>query len=162
MVIELSTSMPLEECAQRLRAALASELVRGRLDGTRLVVTRPISYRNSFQTRLVADLIRQNGHTRIRCKFGMHPFVKVFMVVWLLILFRVGGGDALMSLFRFSGRVPSAEDLIGGLFPGMMMIFGLGVLAVGRFIARGEKDFLIAFLRDTIKAEPTSSVQGPP
>jgi hypothetical protein len=44
-------------------------------------------------------------------------------------------------------------DWASGLFPGMMMMLGLGVVAAGRFIARGEKAFLIAFVSDTVKGE---------
>jgi hypothetical protein len=156
-VIELVTPMPLEECARRLREALASGPVRGRFDGTRLIITKTISYRNSFQTRLVADLVEENRQTRIRCRFGMHPFVIVFMMMWLLILFLAGGGAAFVSIFVFLTGSPSDDSWASGLIPGIMMMVGLGLLAVGRLIAGGEKEFLITFVRNTIKAEPRSS-----
>jgi hypothetical protein len=157
MAIELVTSTPLEECALRLREALASGCVRGRFDGTKLVIARTITYRNSFQTRLVADLVEENGQTRIRCKFGMHPFVIVFMMIWLLGLFLAGGGAAFLAMAEFLAGSPSDDNCASGLFPGMIMMFGLGLLAVGRIVARGEKEFLIAFVSDTVKGEQRSS-----
>jgi hypothetical protein len=157
MAIELVTSMPLEECARRLREGLASGRVRGRFDGTELIIAKTISYRNSFQTRLVAELVEENGQTRIRCNFSMHPFVIVFITMWLLILFLAGGGAAFVTIVGFLTGSPSEDTWPGGLFPGMIMIFGLGLVAVGRILARDEKEFLIAFVSDTIEGEQSSS-----
>jgi len=153
MAIELVTSMPLEECARRLREALASGRVRGRFDGTKLIAAKTISYRNSFQPRLLANLVEENGQTHIRCKFGMHPFVIVFMMMWLLFLFFSGGGAAVVAIVEFVTGSPSESTWAGGLFPGMMMMLGLGLVAVGRIVARGEKEFLIAFVSATVKGE---------
>ena len=158
MVIELVTSLPMEECARRLREALATGAVRGRFDGTKLIVTKTISYRNSFQTRLVANLAEVNGQTHLRCKFGMHPLVIVFMMIWLWFLFSAGGGMVFAAMAALLMGSPTEDNWAGGLFPGIMMMFGLGVMAVGRIIARGEKGFLIAFVSDTVKGELRSSV----
>jgi hypothetical protein len=41
----------------------------------------------------------------------------------------------------------------GALLPPLIVVFFLGMVRVGRYLARGERDFLIDFLRRTVGAQ---------
>ena len=103
----------------------------------RICVVKRIGYRNSFQTRLVADVSEQTGQTLIRCQFGMNPWVKAFMTVWL-------AGATIGSMF-----VQGASFLLP--------VFGGCLLAFGHYSAMNEKPFLIGLLKDVLSARETAA-----
>ncbi len=126
----------------------------GRIAGTKLRARKRIWYRNSFQTQLTADLAEQAGQTTIRCRFSMHPLVTAFMAVWFGGVVLTGSGTLVMSLvalaYAQSGAPPGTW--LGILIPTVMLVFAVGLLRFGRYLARDEQQFLLAFVRDTLGA----------
>jgi hypothetical protein len=152
--LELVSPFPLEECQHLLRDSLQrSTEVDGSITGTELRARKRISYRNSFQIRLSAELLDEGGATRIICRFGIHPFVIVFLVFWFGMLLLIGGGGIVSGVIELiSGR--DARDLARQLIPAMMLIFGVLFVLVGRFLAGGERLALTTFISETLKATP--------
>lgn len=159
---ELVSPLSTIECTDRLRSVTQSEWA---IFGTSPVVgkvgeksfrlrKRLKMSRNSFQTYLFARLKSEGASTRLTCRFGMHPSVVIFMIVWL------GGVTAgaivglVVGLRQYSsGTMPSAV----GLAPWGMALFGIVLVGVGRRMARGERKFLMDFLQETVEARPDVS-----
>ena len=156
---ELVSPLSIIECIDRLRSATQSEWT---IFGTCPVVAKvgEKSFRlrkrlkashNSFQTYLFAKLSSEGTSTRLTCQSGMHPFVVIFMIVWLGGVTAGAIGSLVFGLRQYSnGTIPSAA----GLVPWGMALFGIVLVVVGRRMARGERKFLMDFLRDTVEAQP--------
>ena len=155
--LELVSPLPLVECQRLLNLGLQrSTAVEGSVKGTRLRARKRIFYRNSFQIRLSASLIEEGSHTRIICRFGMHPVVIAFLVFWFGALLFIGGGGIGAGVFELmSGLHSEARDLVGSLIPAMMLMFGVMMLLVGRYLAAGDRRTLTGFVRETLNALPS-------
>jgi hypothetical protein len=156
-----------DECTRRLTArmdtsAFGARPVIGRIRGTKLHARKRIIYRNSFQTHLSATLVDQAGQTLVQCRFSMHPFVLAFTTVWFTGVLAIGGlifAHSLMRLISDHFRAPL--DLWAGLaVPVALVGFGIGLLVLGRGLARGEQAFLTDFLRNA-GAESEAGEKGP-
>jgi hypothetical protein len=125
----------------------------GRIRGSRLRARkRTFWYRNSFQTYLSAELVADGSETRIRCRFGMHPFVIAFSVVWLCAATSLCG----VALLHFGNSRQASPDAWPGIAVCLLLpAFGWGIVCFGRYLARGEKQFLTDFIRQTLNAMPT-------
>lgn len=158
-VLHLVSPLPLEECCRRLQAAMdspwvlfGSRPVIGSIAKGRLQASKRIQGRNSFQTRLTAELTAEGDRTLIRCQFGMHPFVRAFMALWLGGAVVTGLGWAGVSLVTL---LTTSSDAHAGTWFGLLapigpLMFGWGLLWLGRYMARSERDVLTAFVRDTL------------
>lgn len=156
---ELVSPLSIIECTDRIRSATQSEWA---ISGTSPVVGKvgEKSFRlrkrlegshNSFQTCLFARLRSEGTSTRLTCRFGMHPSVVIFMIVWLSGVTAGAIGSLVSGLRQYSsGTMPSA----GALVPWGMALFGIVLVGVGRRMARGERKFLTDFLRDKVDAQP--------
>lgn len=158
---ELVSPLSIIECINRLRSATQSEWA---IFGTSPVVGKvgEKSFRlrkrlkmshNSFQTHLSASLSSEGTSTRVTCRFGMHPFVVIFMIVWLGAVTGGAIGSLVFGLRHSNGTMPSAA----GLVPWGLALFGIVLVGVGRGMARGEREFLMDFLRQTVEARPDMS-----
>jgi hypothetical protein len=154
--LELVSPFPLVECQRLLNLGLQrSTVVEGSIKGTRLRARKRIFYRNSLQIRLSASLLGEDAHTRIICRFAMHPVVIAFLVFWFGVLLFIGGGGIIAGVVELiSGSRPEARDLVGLLIPAMMLMFGVMILLVTRYLAAGERLTLIGFVRETLNASP--------
>lgn len=158
---ELVSPLSLAECTAQLRAVVQSEWM---IFGSSKVVghvgeksfrlrKRLHRMRNSFQTYLFAKLTSEGASTRLTCRSGPHPFVIVFMIIWFGGVTAGAVGTLGVGLRQAgSGTMPSAFLLI----PWAMVVFGIGLVGVGRRMARGERQFLLDFLRETIAAQPSA------
>ena len=155
--LELVSPFPLIECQRLLNFGLQRSIaVEGSIKGTRLRAHKRIFYRNSFQIRLSASLLEEGAHTRIICRFGMHPFVIAFLVFWFGALLFIGGGGIIAGVVELISKSrPEAPDLVGLLIPAMMLMFGAMILLVTRYLAAGERLTLIGFVCETLNASPS-------
>ncbi|HXC54807.1 MAG TPA: hypothetical protein VNU97_05905 [Rhizomicrobium sp.] len=143
----LVTGLPPDECTRRLKANVQwgfmpfsqTEVV-GMVGARWFRLRRNIWYRNSLQAIAAGRLEESGVGTRIPCAFRMNLFAQVFMAIWFL--------GAISSVMALTSNAPSDAFFSLG-FVG----FGIGVVAFCRWLARGERDFLIGFLRDTLDAE---------
>ena len=154
--LELVSPFPLVKCQRLLNIGLQrSTVVEGSIKGTRLRARKRIFYRNSFQIRLSASLLEEGAHTRIFCRFGMHPVVIAFLVVWFGVLLFISGSGIIAGVVELiSGTRSEARDLVGLLIPAMMLMFGVMILLVARYLAAGERLTLTGFVRETLSASP--------
>jgi len=162
--IELLSPLPLAECMRRLRAevgsgwpSLGSKEVIGRTDQNWLRIRKRIFYRNSFQTNLTATLSQDGDQTRIVCRIGMEPAVRVFMTVWfggVLLIAAVVMASSAWSILELGsfGYSHYRKYLFGLLAPPPMTVFGFLLVRFGQYLARNERDFLLTFLRTTLDA----------
>jgi hypothetical protein len=168
---DLLSRLPLEECCERLRAGLGSpwtlgtpfallggKTVLGRLKGTTLRARKRIAYSNSFQTRLTAVLSEQSGQTLIQCRFGLPASVIAFFSIWVLLVGIISLGvivatvsEALTDPAQFH-----QTNWLGTVIPIVFPAFGLALIRFGRRLARGERAFLIDFVRNATDARPIS------
>ncbi len=159
--LDLVSPLPLPECVRRLRAEVDSmwtffgkrPLV-GRVDDHWLRVARRIRYRNSFQTWMSARLSAEGGGTRLRCRFGMHPLVTVFMAAWFGFVLMLGGPASVVVLVKLvAAPAPTAAgEWLLALIPVWMLAIGSAMVGIGRWLARGERRYLIEFLRQSVEA----------
>ena len=164
---ELMLPCSIEELCRRLTARMdrsffGTRPVIGRIRGTRLTARKRIWYRNSFQTRLSAELIDRANQTLVCCSFSMHPLVMAFMAMWFVFLALVGGAIFIQSLIMLTSAPSRATGsiLIGAVVPVAMLLFGAGGLVLGRWLARDEQAFLLNFVR-TVGAR-ASNIAHPP
>ena len=121
-------------------------------DRFRLYAHGPKYVHNSFVPFLYGRLEATNEGSRIVGRFRMHPYVRVFMSVWF-------GGLVAMSVFvpvlALAGRFNNGRPpFIAMVAPLMFILFGVGLLAFGRWIARGQVSRLLQFLREDLEATP--------
>ena len=172
--IRLQSPLPPEECAQRLAAAIDPEFsglslrilldtthskpVIGSVEDFSLRLRKRINYRNSFQAQLTARLQPAGMGTMVVGRVGAHPAVFVFMTVWLGFISLIGI-PATLTLIRslVEGTLPplngSGNEWAGLLIPPGLLVLGVCFFAFGRFLARGENDYLVAFVARTLDAE---------
>jgi hypothetical protein len=159
MAFDLISPLPREECVQRLKMKTDpawSDAVAGSVGENSFRLRKRILYRNSFQASLSGRLIDDQGQTRLHCSVGLHPFVTVFLFVWIGI---VSVACCVMIVSLLSGATP-AKQWPAAAVPLLMLAFGVGLLKVGQFIARGEADFLKDFLQRTLDARESPGAGG--
>jgi hypothetical protein len=125
----------------------------GRLTETSFYIRKRISYRNSFQSLLTATIRPDAAGTAICGKIAIHPFVRVFMLLWFLI----AGTMLIASLAPLFGFDKAGQNTaMAPVIPLLMLAFGFVLVFFGRYVARDEARFLIDVLIRTLdaRAEP--------
>jgi hypothetical protein len=164
--VELVSALPIAECGDRLAAAMDSRTrlfgkrpVIGRVADTVLHARKRIAFRNSFQTSVTARLFEQDGRTYIDCRFAMDPLV---MAVLGAVAALVAITAIPAALAYLAGLAAAAVD--GGeapptalAIPPLMLLGLVLLLGLGRGAALGEREFLIAFIKQTIAADLAGS-----
>ena len=161
MTFDLISPLPLNDCVRRLRLATdgmwsigGNKPVQGSVSETAIRLRKRIFYRNSFQCWLSAKLAEDNGQTRLHCTFGLHPFVLIFLEIWIGIVSVAGLTIAMQTAWLWLRDSPLSPDAwLGIVFPLIMAGFGIALLKLGNYLAQDEPDYLIAFLERTIKAQ---------
>ncbi len=149
-VVELVSPLSLTECRRLLRSEMDGPFAfRGKRPligwswGTNWSVLKRIRGRNSFQTMLWATMTERNGQTHIYCRLHVSPFVVLFMAIWF--------GIFAHGLYFAPPHPVSSRVLLMA-----MILFGIGLVSLGLYLARGERQFLIDFLCETLKAKATT------
>ena len=115
--------------------------------------------RNSWRPLLRGHLAETPTGCRLVGTLGVHPFTKVLGAVWL-------GGVGLAWLAYVAVAVVQAvvgdwdeagQVALGTLVPFGFVLFFLMVNGVGRWLSRGEADYLRAWLADRLQAAPVTS-----
>jgi hypothetical protein len=160
MTFDLISPLPPNECVRRLRNATdgmwslaGSKSVQGSVSENAIRLRKRIFYRNSFQCWLSAKLVGENGATRLHCTFGLHPFVRIFLEVWIAVVSVVGLTVAMQTVWLWLRNSPlSPNAWLGIVFPLIMVGFAILLLKFGNSLVQDEPDFLIGFLKATIRA----------
>jgi hypothetical protein len=163
---ELILPCSIEEFCRRLTAKMdrsffGTRPVIGRIRGTLLTARKRIWYRNSFQTYLSAELSSHANQTLVRYSFSIHPFVRVFAAAWFVGVALFGGAILVRSLSLLMWAPARASgSMVGVGVPILMLLFGAGCVAFGRWLARDEEAFLLTFVRTAGVAHPHSPWSG--
>ena len=169
--IELYSPLPPAECVSRLTSACDADSslrtpleaflgscgfkpVLGRVTDTSLRLRKRIDYRNSFQTRLTAAIRPEGAGTVISGSFSMHPFVRVFTIIWFAGVILIGGSMFAVALGSFISHASHRPDnaWLGLAGPPLMLAFGYGLFRLGRYLARREASFITDFLIQVLNA----------
>lgn len=101
------------------------KLYEGSVNGNSFKMTRIIGYRNSFLPRIIGIIEKDFNGTKVNVKMRLHPFVTVFMIIWL-----GGVGIGCLAALTISSQSQNFEPMT--LIPLGMLIFGY-VLVTGGF-----------------------------
>ena len=156
------TRLSIEACKARLAAGIDVERlwftrsgyrgerpILGKIRDTRFRLQKRRYYRNSFAPFFYGRFVDSGGSTLIEGEFRMHPFVKVFMGLWLSFI-------ALFSVLALASSTRPGEQEGKGIalvFSAGMMVFGIALIKFGHWLARAEKPAIVAFLKTTLEAE---------
>lgn len=79
----------------------------------------------------------------------MHPFVKIFMIVWFSFL---GVFSVIMLTSVVAGHAAiQGSAVLGLVIPAGMAIFGVALVKFGRWLVRNEETAIVAFLKSTLE-----------
>jgi hypothetical protein len=155
--VELVSPLPPEEAAARLREAtdrggllgwFATRPVVGRVSGRSVRLRKRIGYRNSFQTFLTGALEPNDEGSVFRGTCGMHPLVTAFLVAWFTAVILLSGGMFVQAL---RGPVGGGQPFVLLVTP-LLGAFGAALIWFGRYLARGEEQFLVIFVAEVLGA----------
>jgi len=87
----------------------------------------------------------------------MHPFVIAFMTLWLLGAVTIGGVVMAVLLYEIlTGRRISQGTMSPELaifIPPGLLVFGIGLMAFGWRMGRGQRQGIERFVKTTLEAE---------
>jgi hypothetical protein len=143
---EFRSAYSVAESVERLRAATkrsafaaigeAAAVGKVSQDGVRLQRVTPM-VRNSFKPFFVGRFESRDGVTLLTGRFGMSLFTKIFMTFWLAMVALFGVGFLVGSL---SATASYPRQIVIGPF--LMLIAGLGLVALGKWFARNDVAWL--------------------
>jgi hypothetical protein len=155
--VELQSPLPPAQCLDRLKQDTDSywklfgdKPVIGRVHGSKFSGYKRINYRNSFRTQVRAVIEANGNGCHIILRFGVHPFVLVFMAFWLTCVLGIG---APLGWNAYIHGVASKENLMSAAIPLFMGVFGVCLYVFGRWLARNEQAFLLEFMMTSLAAK---------
>lgn len=101
-----------------------------------------VNHRNSFQSVMRFDVEPEGAGSRIICRIGAPWFARGFMILWMGGITLIGGGITLSTIV--SGHYVLAVVPLG------MLLFGALLVVFGRWLARGDKPFLVDLVAGTV------------
>jgi len=174
--VVLHSSLPSYAVADTLRCSIDEERITlfslsgyrgsrpvlGKVDESTFRLQKRRCYHNSFAPFFYGRFEPEPGGTRIEGYFDMSRRVKYFMWFWLAMVVLIGGQIFLASLKDIvtGSHYIRGDKRMGILIALSMILFGVLLPKIGRFIARGEERFLLEHLQQTLAArmEPPDSV----
>jgi hypothetical protein len=157
-VVTYDTPLSSSEVTARLGQAIRPEglfdslaapgKLRGWIQGPRFrVTTHLFLLSNSFNSILDGQIDDVLGGSRLTGKFRLRGFVFGFMIFWLALATVIGLVITVSVLVDPQGWTPSAPPFyVGLIFP----TFGIGLMIVGRLIARIQERTILRRLEETL------------
>ena len=145
----MASSVDVERLGFSWSGYAGSRPILGKLRDTTFRLQKRRYYRNSFAPFFFGRFVASDGGTLIEGGFRMHPFVKVFMIVWFSFL-SVFSVIMLISVFTGQADVPGSP-VFGLVIPTVMAAFGAALVKFGRWLCRNEETAIIAFLKSTLE-----------
>ncbi len=143
--VELTFDVPIEEAIKRLDANvgnsvfshLTSEGMVGSVSRDTVKIHRVIPMmKNSFKPMLIGSFSTLGGRTILSGVFRMHRLVQVFMTFWFGVL-------AFSVLTEGASILVNPSDAWPAPLVGFMMIaFGVGLVKIGKWLSRNDKEWL--------------------
>jgi hypothetical protein len=176
---ELISSLSPDECVRRLKAAVDSPGWSLSVNGIPVLSREPKTpvvgsvgeakfricgaaiSRNGFQEWLFGRFSKEGDGTRLQCQYKLHPFGIIFMAFWFgaVLIFgsaplRSGKEPTLVLDFWVHREYHGGWAYLG--LP-LMLVGGIATVALCRWYARDEIQFLKDFLRATLVAHEISA-----
>jgi hypothetical protein len=159
-VVDLASPLRRDECVRRLSEGVDDRWnpsgmrpIIGRISETSFTLRVRQGYRNSFRTLLRGTMQEESRQTRIHCRIGIDPFVRVFILTWLAIIALVAGAMMASAVsLLLHGQTSAAGSLAAILAPVGMLCFGIALTRFGRYLARDQQQDLIEFLTRRLDA----------
>ena len=157
--LELRSPFMPSECIDLLRQntdpawnLFGSKPVVGTVRNQKFTGYKRIWYGNSFRTFIFSRITPEVGGSRIAIRFGISPFVMVFMTFWWTGLLLIGGAILIQTSVALVKGHTQVVQWMGIVIPILMAAFGVGIFIFGRWLGRNERAFLIEFVRTVLKA----------
>jgi hypothetical protein len=164
--VTLMSPLSPEACVDRLRAETGSmwnplaawtSPVRGSVNERGFRIVKAIHYQNAMQQEACGSWAAEGDGTRVEVTLAMNRFGAIYFKCWLLFV----GAFAIMWLvvphhtepLRNARSVPS---LLLEWLPVWMLLFGVGLVYIGRWEARSHNQFMVEFLQRTLEC-PTDA-----
>lgn len=162
--VEFVSAFGMNESVERLKAAtrrwsfpfVTQECAAGTVKENRVSLQRVIPMvGNSFKPFFIGRFEQRQGKVVLHGRFTMKLFVKVFMAFWF----------GMLALFTVAGSVAATASPKAAMFPLTavgMMVFGVGLTALGRWISRNDPAWLTDVIRTALRApsDTPASSQG--
>ncbi len=157
--IELRTRLSPAECHERLRGRVAGWLewfpsvtrpLKGRVTEAGFAIHRFQFGRHGFETEARGRFEADASGTRISLRFGLKLADRIFTGFWFLFLIGLGATFLLVPWSPI-GR-GSVEDALFRWFPALMVGWLVLLYAAMRWSSRGDAEFLIRLIRETLGA----------
>ncbi len=109
--------------------------------------------RNDFAGHFYGRTEPMSEGTRIEGYFDAPLWARVFMRVWLGFAVLIGGiGFVATLLSLFTGEHIAGDTWVGLVVPPALVLFGTVLPKLGRSMGRGDRRFILEFLRQTLGA----------
>jgi hypothetical protein len=108
-------------------------------------------YQNSFAPFFYGQLLAEDGGAILEGSFRMHPFARLFMLFWFVLLILFGLAAIIVPAAQHPASGISRRWYFAGL--ALLAILGAGVVLVGTWLGRGEQEVIRSFLKKTLEAE---------
>jgi hypothetical protein len=173
------TDVPVEECASRIQRATEKDSVarwfrlfgdQGTVYSTikgnsfRLFAKGPAFMRNSFEPYFYGSFGREAGRTVVRGGFRPQALVIAFMAVWFSFVLLIGGVIAVSAVVEVvtGRRALHGRDLgTAALVLLGMLVFGVGLVALGWRIGRGQRERIKTVIEGTLQAHRLTPATDP-
>jgi hypothetical protein len=111
-------------------------------------------WRNDFSPQLYGKFQSETGGSRIEAQFGLSPWVRMFMRIWLIGVGAIGGPIfVLSSLDLLTGSsYLTGDSYVGLIVPPAMILWGFILPKIGRFFGQGDEQILLEFIQRTLAA----------
>ena len=116
---------------------------------------RRYMWRNDFAPNLYGEVFPDSGGTRIEVYFGLSPWTKIFMLLWLGMVGVAGGTvwiAVVIQLIR-SHQPPTDHDWVGLIVPPAMILWGILLPKLGRFLSSWDEEYLLKFVEQAAAAQ---------
>jgi hypothetical protein len=152
---ELVFDAPVKDAARRLSAHVHKTpftgLMSERMEGNVSVITginlqRVIPFaQNPSQPIMLGTFTQEEGKTKLTGIFRLHLLVQIFMTLWL----------GIVALFSFESlieaiTIPSPTSISLWIGP-LMFCFVIGIIKIGKWFARNDKEWLIEKVTSAIE-----------
>lgn len=160
--VEFESAFGLDESVKRLKAAtrrwmlssMGQPFAAGRVTAARVSLQRVIPMvGNSFKPFFVGRFEQRNGKVILAGRFTMSWFVKIFMTIWFAFC-------GFIAVAGVAAAIISPKAVPMPLMGGVMLLFGFGLVRLGRWFSRKDPAWLSDVIRTALHASEAAWPDG--
>jgi len=115
---------------QKKQNTICEKPYEGTINENNFLIHRVIDYRNSFLPIISGEITSKLTGSEIHIKMQLNKFTRIFISLWLGIIFLVCIGMTVALIVNFS-KIANQEFRLAGLIPFGMLVFGLLLTILG-------------------------------